>query len=605
MSALEAASAENWQELLEAASARPVAYSNGKDLAQRLTGSFYTPEAVGRLLVRDLMQVLPEAPQRALRIIDPFGGDGRLLRWFIEAFNQTPRFVKWTLDVHLWECSDTAVEVAKASLAPLRVPGRIEITCTLCDTFTRALRQGHEYDLCITNPPWEVLKPDPKELNSLTPDEQARYTALLKDRATMLDLTFRIARPTRKFSGWGVNLARVGTELSVRLLKPSGAYAMVLPASLFGDQISSPLRHWLFEEHTPSLVRSFPSESRLFNGVDQDFVTVAGTAGKRTERPFRLVQHSCEEQSVEVISQCEVDIPSIVESGYAISLRRSSSLGSFISAITEFPTFARLEAEVGELFKLGRELDETRIAERLAEEGTVTFVKGREIARYGLLPESTWFLRPEVKVPRTVSEEKVVWRDVAQQSSQRRVIATLLPSGACTGNSLNIAAPVKADAIQLRALLAVFNSLTFEAQVRSIIATNHVSVGAVRKLKMPKDWSASRVNPIAELVDRMIKKPSIETQAEIDRLVFAWFDLAPAVIENLLSAMTVFDPSYIEALRITMPNRKSETKQHGSTSELINCHVAPSLSPLDVLICESVPRVGTGRTFRSLSRQSA
>lgn len=549
MSPLESSFMTNWRDLLVASSARPVAYSNGKDLAQRLMGAFYTPEAVGRLLVRDLMQVLPDTPNKALRIIDPFGGDGRLLRWFIEEFKHTPRFDGWVLDVHLWECSELATEAAKAALSTLKLPGRIEITCTSCDTFTRGLNPSQRFDICITNPPWEVLKPDPKELDSLSSTEQERYISLLKERATLLDLAFGIARPTRKFSGWGVNLARVGTELSIRLLKPSGAYAIVLPASLFGDQISSPLRHWLFEEYTPNLIRSFPAESRLFEKVDQDFVTLAGTAGRRSHRRFQLVQHSTEEKSTDVVTKCEIEIESTVAANYAISLRRSPSLGYFIDAMVEHPTLEHLEPKGRGLFKLGRELDETRITEKLTEEGKIRFIKGRDIARYGACPDTGRFLRSDVKLPRTIETEKVVWRDVARQSSQRRVIATLLPSETCTGNSLNIAAPVKARTTQLRALLALFNSLVFEAQVRAGIATNHVSTGAVRKFRVPVDWSSEYVDPLATLVGKALKEPSLKIQAEIDRLIFAWFGFPQETIDALLSAMTAFDPTYIEILK--------------------------------------------------------
>lgn len=590
MPQLEVGGAANWQGLLDASSSRPVAYANGKDLSQRLTGAFYTPEAVGRLLVRDLMQLLPDSPQKTLRIVDPFAGDGRLLRWFIETFNQTPRFAKWTLDVHAWDCSEAAVQAARESLATLRIPGKIEIACVAGDTFTATLQLGQEFDLCITNPPWEVLKPHPKELSSLSPHEQERYVSLLKERATRLDLAFRMAKPTRKFSGWGVNLARVGTELSVRLLKPRGAYAIVLPASLFGDQISSPIRHWLFEEHTPSIVRSFPAEARLFNGVDQDFVTIAGTAAQVANGPFRLVQHTGQEMSVDVLSQTEVDISSIRDSGYSISLKRTASLGSFVEALADAPTFEHLEVKSGGHFKLGRELDETRISERLADEGTVMFVKGRDITRFGPSPNSTRFVRVDVRLPKTVGDEKLVWRDVARQSSERRVIATLIPKGTCTGNSLNVAATAKPDPKRLRALLALFNSLVFEAQVRSSIATNHVSVGAVRRLRVPRDWAPKRIAPLAKLVDKMLMSPSVETQAEIDRLVFEWFDLPGPVIKHLLDAMDTFDPSYVATLRMTLPKQKAA--QVHPSSEVINSHVAPPLSPLDVLVCESVPPGG-------------
>ena len=214
--------------------------------------------------------------------------------------------------------------------------------------------------------------------------------------------------------------------------------------------------------------------------------------------------------------------------------------------------------------------------------------KGRDIARFGSTPDAARFLRPEV-VPRTVDDEKLTWRDVARQSSERRVIATLIPKGVVTGNSLNVASTTSSEPNKLRALLALFNSLVFEAQVRSSIATNHLSVGAVRKLKVPADWSAGRIEPIAKAVDKMLSNPSIELQVEIDKLVFDWFGLRSDAIDYLLEAMAIHDPTYVQSLRLEVPKRESKDAPH---SEIINSHAAPSLSSLDVLVCESVPPGG-------------
>ena len=597
MHQLEAPHVENWLTLLDASVSKPVAYDNSKHLSQRLTGAFYTPDPVGRLMVRDLMQVMPDAPKKTLKIVDPFAGDGRLLKWFIEAFNETPKFAKWTLNVHAWDCSEIALQTAKLSLLKLRVSGRIEINFQLQDTFSHGSQQRGTFDLCITNPPWEVLKPDPKELSSLSKEEQETYVSLLKERANWLESQFPLARPMRKFSGWGVNLARVGAELSVNLLKPNGAYAIVLPASLFGDQISAPIRKMFFEECTPSLIRSFPAASRLFKGVDQDFVTVTGKFAKEENSLIRLVQHSDKDQSVEALRQTEFNPESIRDSEYSISLRRGSSLTSLISSISSLQSLEKLERKNGGVFKLGRELDETRIAERLTKIGANSFFKGRDITRFSILPPPNHFVRGEVKIPKTVDFEKLVWRDVSRQSSNRRMIATIVPAGVVTGNSLNVASAGTNTSIELRALLAIFNSLVFEAQIRSGIATNHVSVGAIRKFKVPENWSAGKLEPIAKLVNKMLVTPNMATQIEIDILVFNWFGLKNEDIEDLFQAMTIYDPKYIEEIRkATASLTEIKTLENISS---IPSHIAPTLSALDILICESVPPGGNWKDIPS------
>jgi hypothetical protein len=64
----------------------------------------------------------------------------------------------------------------------------------------------------------------------------------------------------------------------------------------------------------------------------------------------------------------------------------------------------------------------------------------------------------------------------------------LVPPGNVTGNSLGVAYLRNGDAEALSALLAIMNSLVFELQVRTKLATTHVSQGVLRQCAVPLKW---------------------------------------------------------------------------------------------------------------------
>lgn len=151
---------------------------------------------------------------------------------------------------------------------------------------------------------------------------------------------------------------------------------------------------------------------------------------------------------------------------------------------------------------LGREIDETRIGEKLIKEGQHPFIKGKMISRYSSVPESLSYLDIEKikKIPKSVDFSRVVWRDVSRASQKRRLIATIIPPQYITGNSLHVAYFKDHNIKKLSALLAVMNSLIFEAQVRAFSSTNHMSLGVIRKTRLPK-MNDDEINLLAQYVD--------------------------------------------------------------------------------------------------------
>src|SRR5688572_18115229 len=84
--------------------------TGGKTLQVRAAGRFYTPEAVGRRLADDLASALnPQTRGTVLRILDPFGGDGRLLEWLLDALSALGGLSDVALHIASWDVEEDAV----------------------------------------------------------------------------------------------------------------------------------------------------------------------------------------------------------------------------------------------------------------------------------------------------------------------------------------------------------------------------------------------------------------------------------------------------------------------------------------------------------------
>jgi Alw26I/Eco31I/Esp3I family type II restriction m6 adenine DNA methyltransferase len=492
--------------------------SLGRSLFDRAAGRFYTPELIGKRLVRAAVRSLDGYPH-PIRVVDPFCGDGRLVVWLLGSVRGSPtlRAAEW--EIELWDMDADAVFVAKqqVTLAAKQAGINALVRSAVVDTFEHAPSRFGAFNIVLTNPPWDVLKPDKRELAALAEEEATEYVKTLRAHSDQLVALYPTSLPRLRFSGWGVNLARCGVEAALRLTTEEGVCGVVSPASLLADQASAELRRWMLESFHLTSVDYFPAETRLFEGVDQPSIALVAVPGGRTDMDVAVSRFGPNRDAVEH-SRYTGDVADLEPAGFSLPIHVGKQAAQIIARIRQLPRFRELESRDRQGLWAGRELDETNRQSFLSEDGPHPFVKGRMIARYGAVRRPAQGVAANARsIPASAGFPRIAWRDVSRPSQVRRMQATMIPAGWVTGNSLSVAYFRDGDDQRLKALLAVLNSAVFECQVRAHLATAHVSLSTVRICHVPR-LDRTTTESLAKLVDcRLEGDESVEE--EIDHLV--------------------------------------------------------------------------------------
>jgi Alw26I/Eco31I/Esp3I family type II restriction m6 adenine DNA methyltransferase len=466
----------------------------------RATGKFYTHQKIAKHLIAAIAGNLPD---RDIALIDPFAGDGRLITAFLSAAGAAG--YKHQIRVVVWDRDAESLAIARRSIRncanKLRLA--VELSARTANTFRIAPHFFDQFNVVITNPPWEMLKPDRRELEVLSDKSRKEYIESLRREDEFLSRCYPYSQPKMKFSGWGTNLARVGTEIALRLTVKNGICGLVSPSSLLADQMSQSLRELLFTDFELADLAYFPAEARLFEHVDQAAITLVGLKRKRHCFRTRISLYGANGQRR--LSRFRSIRPSdLRHDGFCLPLQLGPDSFTIIRKLRAFPRFGDLESN-GLALWAGRELDETAHEAFLAARGKYRFVKGQMIRRFGLVEKPTRFVSPSgPKIPGTASFRRLAWRDVSRPNQIRRLHATLIPKYWVTGNSLNVAFFRDGNQRRLKALLSVMNSYVFEVQVRALLATAHVSLGAVRRAHVPDLQSDRTVKTLARWADRCL-----------------------------------------------------------------------------------------------------
>jgi Alw26I/Eco31I/Esp3I family type II restriction m6 adenine DNA methyltransferase len=455
---------------------------NGKDFRRRASGQFFTHELIGGHLATTAARAAGIKDE--MSVIDPFGGDGRLIAWLLP---QLARHGVQSVRASVWEHDPETASLAARTIADTATAAGLatEIEIWAGDTFDRAARTRERFDLVITNPPWELLKPDHRELRRLPSDRREEYVGELRAFDQRLSTDYPTSQPSRRFAGWGTNLSRVGTEVALRLTAEGGVCGVVCPSSLLADTTSGALRRWMLERFALVEVAHWPAEARLFDKVDVpclSFVGVRGGAQGKTR-----ITRTGASRAVTDSATVSLTHQWLEDHDYAVPVQFGAVGIHLLEELDRHPRFETLEGRHEEGLWAGRELDETGRASFIRDTGERPFVRSLHVQRFSAprIPDDEFVDVTRRAIPTSAGYERLVWRDISRPSQKRRIHASLLPAGPVTGNSVSVAYFRDGDLARLLALLGIVSSLPFEFQVRSLLMTNHVSLSVMRAARLP------------------------------------------------------------------------------------------------------------------------
>ncbi|MEH2401429.1 Eco57I restriction-modification methylase domain-containing protein [Nostoc sp.] len=239
--------------------------------------------------------------------------------------------------------------------------------------FNKVLERGG-FDAIITNPPWEIFKPQAKEFfaqhNELVTKNKMDIKDFEKEQNKLLQnpiiastwLEYQSQYPyvsayyrsseqyknqisivNGKKAGTDINLYKLFTEQCFNLLRSGGECGIVIPSGIYTDLGTKQLREMLFSQTKVTGLFCLENRKEIFEGVHRSFKIVVLTFAKGSttiEFPSAFMRHDVQELqrfpsddslqiNIDMVRQLSPDSLSVMEFKNEVDIRIAEKMGKF------------------------------------------------------------------------------------------------------------------------------------------------------------------------------------------------------------------------------------------------------------------------------------
>lgn len=399
--------------------------------------------------------------------------------------------------------------------------------------FDKLITEKGGFDVIITNPPWEVFKPQAKEFFSqhsdlvtknkmdiktfekeqkklLTNPEIAQAWLEYQSQYPHVSLYFRSSEQYKnqisivngKKQGTDINLYKLFVEQCFNLLHPQGYCGIIIPSGIYTDLGTKQLREMLFSHCQLGTLFGLSNERFIFEGVDHrfKFCLFDFAKGKNTEvfnavfrinpreaiskNELEIFLYNKDEQvqiSTNLIRKLSPDSLSVMEFKQDIDIHIAEKM-------SRFPLLGETLPDTWNL-KLTSEFHMTNdsyLFKTEPAEGRLPLYEGKMIHqfthRYALpkywLDEKearqALLKRGEVDKGQILDYQtyRLGFRSIARNTDIRTLIVGTIPKNVFCGNSILVSSDISISNTELIFLEAILNSLIIDFCARQKVSAN-------------------------------------------------------------------------------------------------------------------------------------
>jgi len=434
--------------------------------------------------------------------------------------------------------------------------------------FDKVLERGG-FDAIITNPPWEIFKPQAKEFfaqhNELVTKNKMDIKDFEKEQSKLLQnpiiastwLKYQNQYPyvsayyrsseqyknqisivNGKKAGTDINLYKLFTEQCFNLLRSGGECGIVIPSGIYTDLGTKQLREMLFSQTKVTGLFCLENRKTIFEEVDSRFKFVVLTFVKgsiTTEFPSAFMRHDVQELqrfpsddslqiSVDMIRKLSPKSLSVMEFNNDLDICISEK-------ISKFPLLGeKIEGKWNLLLCNEFHMTNDSYLFHKNQDGEkLPLFEGKMIHQFTHQWSKPHYWIDETEARKALSKKqgdtgqklnyqkyRLAFREIARNTDLRTVITTLLPPNVFANHKLFLSNLDNFNIINYQELLytcGLFNSFVFDFMARQRVTTS-ISMFIVYQLPVPRLTKNDRY--FNDIVQRAAKL--ICTTPEFDEL---------------------------------------------------------------------------------------